>query len=274
MNIQLVTAILKHFFISLKLNIFSFLGSNLSDLFIIAGTPKHKKAYDAFCGLVDKKKINNILEIGIGGHDDPFKGGRSLLALKNYFKRALVIGADISKKNNYLFNRIQLKLLDQSKNDNVKYFGKKYGKFDLIIDDGSHFCKHQINSFNNLFQFLDDGAFYIIEDTNNSYKNAGGGSTNLKSSKSTVNYFKDKVHAINSVFLIKSERRKLKKFLDISFILFFPGIIIIQKKKDKKKPKSDKYLKFNLNEFNEYWSKKKGKKIEKKRSGILSIKKI
>jgi hypothetical protein len=265
-------SILKYFLTTIKLRIFNSLGANLSKLFEIAGTPKHKEAYDAFCGIVKKERIFKILEIGIGGHDNPNEGGRSLLALKIFFKNAHVIGADIIKKNKYIFNRVSTKLLDQGSNDDIKNFAKKFGNFDLIIDDGSHFCKHQKNSFEILFKFLNYDGFYIVEDTNNSYKPAGGGSINLNSKKSTVNLFKEKVHAVNSSFLISSERKKIKKYIDISCILFFPGIIIIQKKKNKPN-KTDKYLNLTLRQFNDYWSKIKGFEIEKNKSGVLFSKK-
>lgn len=51
-------------------------------------------------------------------------------------------------------------------------------KFDVIIDDGSHVNRHQIESFEILFPPLRGGGIYVIEDTQTSYwPSFGGGNT-------------------------------------------------------------------------------------------------
>jgi hypothetical protein len=43
------------------------------------------------------------------------------------------------------------------------------GKFDFIIDDGSHRNQDILKSFNFLFPKLNEGWVYIVEDTQTSY---------------------------------------------------------------------------------------------------------
>ena len=44
-------------------------------------------------------------------------------------------------------------------------------KFDIIIDDGSHMTKHQIDTFEHLFEtMLVDGGLYVIEDLHTSFR--------------------------------------------------------------------------------------------------------
>ncbi len=45
----------------------------------------------------------------------------------------------------------------------------KEGKFDVIIDDGSHFNWHRIFTFEHSFGNLKDGGLYIIEDMQTSF---------------------------------------------------------------------------------------------------------
>jgi 23S rRNA U2552 (ribose-2'-O)-methylase RlmE/FtsJ len=177
-----------------------------------------------------KKKIKNILEIGIGGHADKYEGGLSILALKQFFPNSKIIGVDIIEKKFLESKRVKTIKLDQSNSKKLKEMAKLHGKFDLIIDDGSHFCDHQRKTFLTLFEFLNDEDFYIVEDINNSYKVAGGGSPELDYEKNNLTFFKDLVHAVNSNFLHKEIYKNYNEFINIDKFLFFPGIIILQKK--------------------------------------------
>lgn len=265
---------IKNFIISLKLYFVSFYNSDLGYYFKVAGTSKHSDAYKAISSIINRKKIKKILEIGIGGHANKYEGGLSILALKQFFPHSKIIGADIVEKKFLDSKRIKTIKLDQSNTEDLKETAKLYGKFDLIIDDGSHFCDHQRKTFLNLFEFLNDDGFYIIEDINNSYKIAGRGSPDLNYEKNNVTFFKDLVHVVNSNFLYKELQKNYKEFINIGKFLFFPGIIILQKKIKKTEPNTKQYLYRTLDEFNQYWSKKKNKKITKTNSGVLLVEKI
>lgn len=264
---------IKDFVISLKLYFLSFFNSNLGFYFKVAGTPKHSDAYEAISSIIKRKKIKNILEIGIGGHANDYEGGLSILALKQFFPNSKIIGADIVEKKFLDSKRIKTIKLDQSNSEELKEMAKLYGKFDLIIDDGSHFCDHQRKTFLTLFKYLNDDGFYIIEDINNSYKVSGGGSPELDYEKNNVTFFKDLIHVVNSNFLHKEIQKKYNEFVNINKFLFFPGIIILQKKIKKTEPKTKEYLHLTLDEFNKYWTEKKNMNISKSKSGILYKKK-
>tara|TARA_B100000963_G_scaffold187057_1_gene162772 strand:- start:59804 stop:60631 length:828 start_codon:yes stop_codon:yes gene_type:complete len=260
---------IKDFVISLKLYFLSFFNSNLGFYFKVAGTSKNSDAYEAISSIIKRKKIKNILEIGIGGHANDYEGGLSILALKQFFPNSKIIGVDIAEKKFLDSKRIKTIKLDQSNSEELKEMAKLYGKFDLIIDDGSHFCDHQRKTFLTLFEYLNDDGFYIIEDINNSYKVAGGGSPELDYEKNNVTFFKDLIHVVNSNFLHKEIQKKYNEFVNIDKFLFFPGIIILQKKIKKTEPKTKEYLHLTLDEFNKYWTEKKNMNISKSKSGIL-----
>ena len=76
--------------------------------------------------------------------------------------------------NKEFLNSKRIKTFVGSQNDKkfLINFGKKFGSFDIIIDDGSHFVKHQLTSFNNLYKYLNENGIYVIEDLSGSYKNS------------------------------------------------------------------------------------------------------
>ena len=98
----------------------------------------------------------NILEVGI------FNGG-SLLWMADYFKNASISGIDL-KLPDISHERIKMSVCDQENLINLDRIGKELGKFDIIIDDGSHeFLKTEGTNIA-LFPYLKSGGLYIIED--------------------------------------------------------------------------------------------------------------
>jgi len=258
-----------------KMFIFNiFFRPNLFSYFKICGTEKYKEAYNALCEIIDKNKVSSILEIGIGGHNEKYSGGNSLLALKKYFKNATIVGADIIDKSFLNSSRIKTVIVDQGNQQKINQLGKKWGKFDIIIDDGSHFTYHQRKSFLILFKYLNNNGFYIIEDTNSSYRRAYGGSPDLTFKNNNITFFQKYIHVINSKLLYKKKIINLKKFINIDKFLFFPGIIIIQKKIKNHAVADYKFLNQNLNQLNKYHIKKKGITSEKNIKGYLERAKI
>ena len=129
-------------------NLFSF-KKKLSDYLNIAGSDKgikYFKMYNILPELIEQKRPT-ILEIGIGGHSAKYSGGKSLQALMFFYKKGKIIGADIIDKSFLDRSNLETVILDQNSKYQLNKLGKKYKNFDLIIDDGSHFPKHQKRSF-------------------------------------------------------------------------------------------------------------------------------
>ncbi|WP_419896142.1 class I SAM-dependent methyltransferase [Roseomonas sp. USHLN139] len=103
-----------------------------------------------------------VLEIGV-------LGGGSVRMWRDYFANGQVIGADINEAvRAYAGERLSIEIADQSSLEDMRRLAAM-GPFDLIIDDGSHVWKHQIDSFNTLFPSLRPGGLYIIEDLDTSH---------------------------------------------------------------------------------------------------------
>lgn len=121
----------------------------------------------ALSGLRDKPIT--LLELGIGGDDDPEAGGQSLRMWADYFNQGAILGLDLHPKsvevpaNVTIFTGSQD---DPAVLDRVHQFR---GDFDVVIDDASHISSLTIKSFELLWPRLKPGGFYIVEDTHGAY---------------------------------------------------------------------------------------------------------
>jgi 23S rRNA U2552 (ribose-2'-O)-methylase RlmE/FtsJ len=113
------------------------------------------ESYDT---ILSKYRNNStILEIGLSH-------GESLLMWEEYFINSNVYGIDISDSN--------LKSLINEKHNIIIHDATKESflnqieniTFDVIIDDGSHLIKDQIDTFLLLKKKMNNGGVYIIED--------------------------------------------------------------------------------------------------------------
>jgi hypothetical protein len=162
-----------------------------------------------------KNKKLKILEIGVGGYEDPSSGGASLKMWKQYFPNSMIYGMDIVDKSALEEDRIKIFQGSQDDEGFLKKVVAKTGKFDIIIDDGSHWNDHVIKTFKILFPELNDGGIYVVEDTHTSYipsyENWSkfcrddvaphwaeyGGSLDLYDQKTMMNFFKRLVDCLS-----------------------------------------------------------------------------
>lgn len=106
-----------------------------------------------------KDSAKNVLELGIGG---------SLLAWRDYFQNAEIVGIDTNAKKLITGEkRITTLCLDACSMNVLSYSKKRNIKYDLIIDDASHSIGEQLISLFLLFNELKSGGFYVIEDVQN-----------------------------------------------------------------------------------------------------------
>jgi lipopolysaccharide biosynthesis glycosyltransferase len=134
-----------------------------------------------------RDSFTNILEIGVAL-------GQSLRMWVDYFPNATVHGVDNydgSRICESYSKRIKFHLLDQGNAVQLKKL-EPFGPFNLILDDGNHFWREQILSFQTLFPFVKPGGIYIIEDTCTSYWKKYNNNP-----VSCVDYFKKLVDDVN-----------------------------------------------------------------------------
>ena len=178
------------------------------------GTDKYHNYMEVYMQLFSRlrKKRLNILEIGIGGFEDPLAGGASLRMWRTYFPNSRINGIDLHDKTPHNEKRIKTFQGSQDDESFVKRTADQIGRLDIIIDDGSHVCAHVIKSFEVLFPRLAPGGIYVVEDTHTSYSEEFGGSvTDPDSAQTMVGYFKKLVHAVNRETIQKLAGRSFSR---------------------------------------------------------------
>lgn len=123
--------------------------------------------------LLESRRLttNRVLEIGIGSpeamkHVPGYKPGASLRMWEEYFPDAQIYGIDIDRSVLFETRRITTFVADQTKPEQYEELVEFLAPFDLIVDDGSHKVKDQVDTFDLLYHTLAPGGLYIIEDVN------------------------------------------------------------------------------------------------------------
>ncbi|MGP9805151.1 hypothetical protein [Paracoccus sp. NSM] len=155
----------------------------LTRLAILHGTDKfgmhdYTPVYHAL--LADRRdRPLKMLEIGVGGYDDPLAGGESLAMWRDYLPEASIVGLDVAAKQLDLGPRVTIVQGSQIDPDVIARLIAEHGPFDVILDDGSHHNAHVWQSFTMLFPALKPGGLYLVEDVQAAFMLALGGSITM-----------------------------------------------------------------------------------------------
>lgn len=122
--------------------------------------------YEKVIGPLRGKPIR-FLEIGV------YKGGSLEMWRKYLHPESVIVGLDIDPTC-AAFDRpadgLHVRIGDQSDVGFLKSVVEEFGRFDIVLDDGSHFNSHLIKSFDYLFlNGLQDTGIYIAEDTHTNF---------------------------------------------------------------------------------------------------------
>lgn len=210
-------------------------GANLTALGLVNGTDKatvhrdYLEHYATHFAHLRRRKLR-LLEIGVGGLDDPTRGGASLRMWRTYFPRAEIFGIDIVDKRLHDEKRIKT---FQGSQDDESFLARvldQTGPLDIIIDDGSHVSRHVIKSFEFLFPRMNEPGVYVVEDTQTSYWEGsyGGSASELNRLDTTMGYFKNLVDGLN----YRERKGRTPSYLDqhIFEICFYHNMVFIKKR--------------------------------------------
>jgi hypothetical protein len=213
---------------------------NLTDLAIKHKTDKHgvhfyTKIYQKYMLPKVDEEIK-LLEIGVGGYDDPHKGGESLKMWLEFFSKGKIFALDFFNKKLDLGNKVKIFKGSQSNTTDLMRIVSESGELDFIIDDGSHINKDVIFTFKALFKFLKYGGYYFIEDTQTSYMSEfGGDGFYLQNKKTLINFFKEIVDKINYMEITNPYYEADYFAQNITEIHFYHNLIVVKKEINKEK---------------------------------------
>lgn len=211
------------------------IGSDLKMLCAVYGSDKwgshwYAQHYETFFAPLRKKKLN-ILEIGVGGYEDPESGGGSLRMWRTYFPKSQIYGIDIYDKSPHDEGRIKTFKGSQVDEDFLFKAIRTIGEeVDIIIDDGSHQNEHVLRTFTILFPRLSENGIYVIEDTQTSYWHRYGGSNeNFDLPDTTMGFLKKLSDGLNYLEFEKENYQPTYYDRNIIAMHFFHNIVFIQK---------------------------------------------
>ena len=160
----------------------------LNDYAVKYGTDKqidkhgYVKYYEQWLEHKRNDKIK-LLEIGV-------QEGRSHLMWKDYMPNAMIYGIDIDNRCSTIKqDRVYIEIGDSSDKLFSNNFCFKNGPFNVIIDDGGHYSKAQIKTFEIFFPHVVSGGLYVIEDLHTSYWRE----FTSKNEKSCISYLRELV---------------------------------------------------------------------------------
>ena len=211
-------------------------GSNLDKLARLNGTDKsgvhaYTQHYQTHFGPIRKQRLN-LLEIGIGGYDNPRGGGGSLRTWKSFFPRGMIFGIDIHDKSYHDEKRIRTFTGSQVDETFLRGVVREIGDLDIVVDDGSHINEHVIQTFRLLFPMLKPGGFYVVEDTQTSYWREYGGDEGVRppGDHTAMGFFKGLVDGLN-VEEFRIEDYEASSFdTSIHGMHFYHNLIFIEKR--------------------------------------------
>ncbi len=109
---------------------------------------------------------------------------------RDYFENGRIFGIDINAEAKLSEDdRIEIFIGDQTDTTFLDSVTAKTGALTMVIDDGGHRAEQQIGSLVHLWQFVEPGGLYIIEDTHTSYMEDIG--MGWRKEDSTIEFLKD-----------------------------------------------------------------------------------
>lgn len=169
----------------------------------------------------------HILEFGVS------QGG-SLQMWKEYFgPKCKIYGADINPRCKELEeDRVEIFIGDQEDRQFLNTLSKRIPRIDILIDDGGHTMKQQINTFEELFNHISPNGVYLCEDLHTSYgKKWGGG---YKRRGTFIEYSKAFIDHINA-WHSESRQLNVTPFTEsVDSLHYYDSIPVIERRKVEK----------------------------------------
>lgn len=174
-----------------------------------------------------------VLEFGV------FHGG-SLQMWKWYFGGdCTVVGVDINPLCKSLEEpNVHIELGDQENREFLRGLVKKYGPFDIVIDDGGHTMGQQIATYEELLPAVTDDGVYLVEDLLTSYRlNYSGG---FRKPGTFIEYSKNLIDGLNAWHSQEPDKFIPTDFTRSVWAMHYYDSVLVVEKLPRQKPWHEK----------------------------------
>jgi hypothetical protein len=157
--------------------------------------------------------------------------GGSLQMWKKYFgPKAKIYGIDINPHCKGLAEeQIEILIGNQEDRKFLKSLTKIIPKIDILIDDGGHTMAQQINTYEEIFPFVDKNGVYLCEDLHTSYWPQWGGG--YKKRGTFIEYSKNFIDYINAWHSVQTKKLKVTEFTkSVHSLHYYDSILVIEKR--------------------------------------------
>lgn len=166
-----------------------------------------------------------IVEFGV------YQGG-SLQMWKHYFgPRCRIFGIDINPQCKAVEEeQIEILVGDQEDRNFLRSLTQRIPRIDILIDDGGHTMKQQINTYEELFPHIDANGVYLCEDVHTSYwrRGFGGG---VGRSGSFIEYSKDFIDYLNAWHSLEPRKLDITQFTrSVHSLHYYDSVLVIEKR--------------------------------------------
>lgn len=175
----------------------------------------------------------HIVEIGVS------QGG-SLQMWKSYFgPEAKIYGIDINSHcKQFEDDQVKIYIGNQEDRRFLQSLAEVIPRIDILIDDGGHTMKQQINTFEELFSHIDKEGVFLCEDLHTSYWQKWGGG--YKKRGTFIEYSKNFIDSINAWHSQQPKRLSVSNFTKSAYSLHYYDSILVIEKRPIDKPASVK----------------------------------
>lgn len=157
--------------------------------------------------------------------------GGSLQMWKQYFgPNSKIFGIDINPHCKKLEEeQVEIFIGDQEDRRFLKALSEKIPRIDILIDDGGHTMKQQINTFEELFSYIDENGVYLCEDSHTSYWPEYGGG--YKKRGTFIEYSKNFIDYINAWHSTQTSRLSVTEFTrSVHSLHYYDSVLVIEKR--------------------------------------------
>jgi hypothetical protein len=161
--------------------------------------------------------------------------GGSLQMWKQYFgPDAKIFGIDINPHCKKLEEKqIEIFIGDQEDRKFLKKLADQISRIDILIDDGGHTMKQQINTFEELFSCIDRNGVYLCEDVHTSYWPEWG--AGHKKRGTFIEYSKNFIDYINAWHSLQKNALRVTEFTrSVHSLHYYDSMLVIEKQRMEK----------------------------------------